>query len=167
MLLQPRTVSRINLISIVVRMRSVAFPSASVASAGAPQYASSIPMARKSVLPAAIAAGPKYNWFQIDWKDWRYQPTQAELARLTFQRGEDGSIAVNPLGREAAPSDEIDFDYLLKAEFLDETADQRARSIGPKWVSVMIATRRPSSPLPSLAIVTSTCLVRGSRIASA
>jgi hypothetical protein len=77
--------------------------------------------------PAAITAGPKYNWFQIDWKNWRYQPTQAELAGLTFQRGEDGSIAANPLARAGVPSDGIDFEYLLNAEFLDEIGDQRAR----------------------------------------
>jgi hypothetical protein len=77
--------------------------------------------------PAAIAVGPKYNWFQIDWKDWRYQPTPAELAGLTFQRGEDGSIAANPLTRAEGPSDGIDFEYLLKAEFLAQAGDQRAR----------------------------------------
>jgi hypothetical protein len=77
--------------------------------------------------PAEIAIGPKYNWFQIDWKDWRYQPTPAELAGLTFQRGEDGKIAANPLAREGAAPDEIDVDDLLRAEFLDDTGKNLAR----------------------------------------
>src|SRR5947199_304159 len=41
--------------------------------------------------PAALAVGPKYNWFQINWKDWRYEPSQTELPGLVFQRGEDGA----------------------------------------------------------------------------
>ena len=40
-----------------VRVSNVARPSSAVASAGAPQYARSIPIATKSVRPAAIAAG--------------------------------------------------------------------------------------------------------------
>ena len=40
-----------------VRVSNVARPSSAVASAGAPQYARSMPIATKSVRPAAIAAG--------------------------------------------------------------------------------------------------------------
>ena len=77
--------------------------------------------------PAAIVAGPKYNWFQIDWKDWRYQPTQTDLTGLVFQRGEDGAIAANPRATNGAPPDELDFEYLLRAEFLDAAGEQRTR----------------------------------------
>jgi tetratricopeptide (TPR) repeat protein len=77
--------------------------------------------------PAAIAAGPKYNWFQIDWKDWRYQPTLTELTELVFQRGEDSAIAPNPRATQGAPPDDLDFEYLLRAEFLDEAGECRTR----------------------------------------
>src|SRR5262245_47033466 len=49
--------SRISSTSISVSVSNVSRPSSAEASAGAPQYASSMPIARKSVCPARIAAG--------------------------------------------------------------------------------------------------------------
>src|SRR5205823_2762626 len=67
--------------------------------------------------PVEVISGPRYNWFEISWKDWSIRLDRSQLARLVLQRGEDGQVWGSALDRPR--SGVLEIDDLVEAELFD------------------------------------------------